>query len=67
MLRGNWKLLIQNEATAWLTQFPAISALPAFPAASLVCFLDGLERGLADGRDCGLGLALLLGLFIAIS
>ena len=38
-----------------------------FPPANFVRFLAGLGRGEPEGRDCGLGVALLLGLFIAIN
>jgi hypothetical protein len=38
-----------------------------FPAANLARFLAGLGRGEPEGRDCGLGVALLLGLFITIN
>jgi len=38
-----------------------------FPSANLARFLAGLGRGEPEGCDCGLGVGLLLGLFIAIN
>jgi hypothetical protein len=36
-------------------------------SANLARFLAGVGRGEPEGRDCGLGVGLLLGLFIAIN
>jgi hypothetical protein len=48
-------------------QLAALPKRDQFPPANLARFLAGFGRGEPEGCDCGLGVGLLLGLFIAIN